>query len=660
MTPRHLLPLLTAIATAAAPPVPAPPAQPTGAPHSANTAPASHTPTPPTAALPTRAALAGGGAPAGATAGARRATLAGTATPADRTTFAGTAAPARATTLAGTAAPARGTTLAGGTTSAGTAASARATTLAGTAAPARGTTLAGGTTSAGTAASARATALAGGATFGGRAGFGEGVGVDGVAGGGRVVVRVGEGVLRGVEDAASVRFLGVPFAGGGRWQAPRPAARWKGVRAADRAGAVCEQDPRTLEPGATASEDCLYLNVTAPRRPAGKPRPVIVYIHGGGFVQASGSYLDARRMAVLGDVVVVTPNYRLGIFGNLALPGMPEVNLGLQDQLAALRWVQRNIRAFGGDPTNVTLSGESAGALSTCTHLASPAAAGLFAKAIISSGSCTTSYAPYSIDSHIPVEVTTWNDRTTTNAMGTATAKSLGCTDERTALSCLRRLPASRLVPLTSQFGLLSIGTPTVPQAPSTHLRAAWARHIPVLAGNTADEHLSWILPAYPHATATTYRQLLRSSFGDHAAAVRREYPLTNYRSPIVALGHIYSDRNWICRTAEAQRVYARTAPTWTYLFADPEAPTIDGTVVPRPSTPHGSDVAYTFPDPAIPLTRAQRAVGDRFIRAWTTFAHTGTPAANWPATQAYQFAPRDSRADLDTTHHCTFWRTVN
>ncbi|MGZ0147394.1 carboxylesterase/lipase family protein [Kribbella sp. WER1] len=470
-------------------------------------------------------------------------------------------------------------------------------------------------------------------------------------------VRVAEGALRGVEDSSSVRFLGVPFAQATRWNLPRPAARWKGVRAATTPGAVCEQDPATLEPGAKASEDCLYLNVTAPRRPASRPRPVIVYLHGGGFVQASGSYLDARRMAVLGDVVVVTPNYRLGIFGNLALPGMPEVNLGLQDQLAALRWVQRNIRAFGGDPANVTLSGESAGGMSTCTQLASPAAAGLFAKAIISSGSCTTTYAPYSVDSRVPVEVSTWNDRAATDAMGIAAAKSLGCSDVRTALACLRRLPAERLVPLTSQFGLLSIGTPTVPQAPGTHLRAAWARRVPVLAGNTADEHLSWILPAYPGATAATYRQLVRSSFGAHAAAVEREYPLRRYASPIVALGHIYSDRNWICRTAEAQRVYARTAPTSTYLFADPEAPTIDGTDVPRPSTPHGSDVAYTFPDPAIPLTRAQRAVGDRFIRAWATFAWSGTPRASQPL--AYQFAPRDSWVDLDTTHHCAFWRAV-
>ncbi|MDX2968769.1 carboxylesterase/lipase family protein [Kribbella solani] len=484
-------------------------------------------------------------------------------------------------------------------------------------------------------------------------------------------VRVAEGVLRGVEDSASVRFLGVPYASAKRWSLPARPAHWRGVRAAVAPGAVCEQAPKTLEPGATPSEDCLFLNVTAPRRHSSGPgpmtaprrqtgglRPVVVYLHGGGFVQGSGSYLDARRMAVVGDVVVVTPNYRLGIFGNLALPGMPEVNLGLRDQLAALRWVRANIRAFGGDPANVTLSGESAGGLSTCTLLASPAAAGLFAKAIVSSGSCATSYAPYSIDSQIPVEVSTWYDRGTTDAMGTAAARSLGCTDARTALACLRRLPADRLVPLTSQFGLLSIGTPTVSRAPRTQLRAAWARNVPVLAGNTADEHLGWIFPAYPAATAATYRQVIRSGFGVDAAAVERQYPLNRYRSPIVALGHIYSDRNWICPTVEAQRVYARTAPTWTYLFADPAAPTIDGTKVPRPSTPHGSDVAYTFPDPAVPLTRAQRALGDRFIRAWATFARTG--AVDWPQAGARQFAPRDSQVDPDTTHHCAFWRTLD
>jgi para-nitrobenzyl esterase len=183
-----------------------------------------------------------------------------------------------------------------------------------------------------------------------------------------------------------------------------------------------------------------------------------------------------------------------------------------------------------------------------------------------------------------------------------------------------------------------------------------------VLAGNTTDEHLGWIAAAYPKVTAQTYAQLLHRSFGAKAAEIARVYPPAKYSSTLAALGRVYTDSNWICPTAEANLSYAKTGPTWTYLFGDPQAPTLDGSIVPRPAAPHGSDVAYTFPDPGIPLTDAQRRTGDRFIQAWTTFAHTGSPrvdaSQSWPALpdHAYQFGPKDTLVNLNTDRHCTLW----
>ena len=186
-------------------------------------------------------------------------------------------------------------------------------------------------------------------------------------------------------------YLGVPFAappvGSLRWAPPQPPAPWSGTHDATHPAKMCAQ-------GTVANEDCLYLNITVPRGPGKRsPKPVMVWVHGGGLSVGAGSTYDPRRMATEGDVIVVTIDFRLNVFGFFAYEGLAgSGTFGFQDQQAALRWVERNIAAFGGDPHNVTLFGESGGGVGTCAQLTSPAAVGLFDKVIMQSGGCSTSW----------------------------------------------------------------------------------------------------------------------------------------------------------------------------------------------------------------------------------------------------------------------------
>lgn len=204
------------------------------------------------------------------------------------------------------------------------------------------------------------------------------------------IVRLDSGRIRGQDDGTVRTYSGIRFAqppvGELRWKDPVAAKPWKGVADATKPARQCTQMEAGKQIG---GEDCLFLDVNAPAKPTRTALPVMVWLYGGGYTTGAGSAYDARRLADEGDVVVVTPNYRLGAFGYLALKGLAgSGTFGLADQLEALRWVQRNAAAFGGDPRNVTLFGQSAGGMSTCALLTSPAARGLIDKAIIQSGSC--------------------------------------------------------------------------------------------------------------------------------------------------------------------------------------------------------------------------------------------------------------------------------
>lgn len=211
----------------------------------------------------------------------------------------------------------------------------------------------------------------------------------------------------------------------------------------DQAGRLLRAGPSVISAG-SESEDCLYLNVTTPAKPSYRPRPVMVWVHGGGFTSGAGSDYDVRKLATGGGAIVVTVNYRLGTFGFLGYPGLADSGVfGIEDQQAALRWVKRNAAAFGGDAHNMTLFGESAGGFSVCSHLASPLSAGLLDRAIIQSGPCTLSWPEGEFFPGVPAgsPFTTLSDA---EKQGSATGASLSCTD----LACLRGLPVKALLPL--------------------------------------------------------------------------------------------------------------------------------------------------------------------------------------------------------------------
>nr|WP_233594957.1 carboxylesterase family protein [Amycolatopsis sp. WAC 04169] len=333
------------------------------------------------------------------------------------------------------------------------------------------------------------------------------------------VVRTDSGPVRGVSADGYRSFQGIPFAappvGDLRWSPPRKPASWSAVRDASRPGPRCAQGAGLGSPPSEA-EDCLYLNVISPAKAERKPRPVLVWVHGGSFTSGAGSDYDFKRMALGGDVVVVTVNYRLGVFGFFGHPelGRDSGVFGLQDQQAALRWVQRNARAFGGDPRNVTLFGESAGAMSTCAQLTSPSAAGLFHRAIIQSGPCTLTWPDGGFFPGVPAG-SPYLPRTDVEAMGAEAAKKLGCAD----VACLRRLPVKDLV--SQPFSTPAFGTGLLPEHPAEALKAGHFARVPVLTGVTRDEARLFValFPGHPF-TEEHYRGLLRTAFGEKAPLV--------------------------------------------------------------------------------------------------------------------------------------------
>src|SRR5215471_12790244 len=352
------------------------------------------------------------------------------------------------------------------------------------------------------------------------------------AAGDSAVVRTENGLVRGTVAAGVRSFLGIPFAappvGDLRFRAPQPAAGWSGVRDATKFGSACAQVPGVFAANGgrgSASEDCLFLNVITPN-PARVLRPVMVWIHGGGFVAGSASQYDATALAEKGGAVVVTINYRLGPIGFLALPGLSAEsadgssgNYGIEDQQAALRWVRRNILRFGGNPLDVAIFGESAGGLSVCANLVSPRAAHLFQRAITESGPCV---AP------LPTLATA-------EAQSGAAAARVGCADPATQVACLRALPAGALLTSGGTSGP-NVDGAVLPQQIPAAITAGQLNRVPVMEGTNHDEDRLFVAIQFDLAgrpvTAAQYPALVQGLAGANAAKVLAEYPLAAFASP--------------------------------------------------------------------------------------------------------------------------------
>ncbi|MFJ5215880.1 carboxylesterase/lipase family protein [Streptomyces sp. NPDC088354] len=505
------------------------------------------------------------------------------------------------------------------------------------------------------------------------------------------VVRTDHGLVRGVSHGSHTTFDGVPYAapptGPLRWHAPVAAATWHGVRDATTAAQRCVQMPARGAGGVLGSEDCLYLNVTVPTaEPAGQKRPVLVWMHGGAFLGGSGSDYDTAQLAVRGDTVVVTVNYRLGIFGYFGHPGLGSAPpFGLADQQAALRWVQANAERFGGDPGRVTLFGESAGALGICAHLTSPTAAGLFQRAVLQSGSCLMSFPRGALGPGTPAYEPFASQRDVQTA-GAEAARRLGCSagggDE--ALACLRAQGTDRLATaqLMQAFNRPAFGNRLLPVAPDRALVSGRFHRVPVMQGTNHDEMRMFVglsLAAFPIRTESDYRARLVDAFGLAAPAVEAEYPLAQHPTPALAWAAVLTDRSLTCTTLAAGRAIAAHAPglpLYGYEFSDPDAPVLTGLPA-NPGFPYGA--AHGFEMPFLfssfpteqPLTGAQRSLSDRMVDYWANFAHTGTPdtpgAPRWPvlrpssplAQSVQSLAPGPGGihpVDAHSAHHCSLW----
>lgn len=499
------------------------------------------------------------------------------------------------------------------------------------------------------------------------------------------VVTVSGGAIRGTTEAGGYVFRGIPYAaaptGNLRWRPPAPPRPWHGVRDATQFGAGCPQTPSTF---ATPpfNEDCLFLNVytASLRSEEGDGRPVIVWIHGGGWTQGDGRGFDGMKLAQDG-VVVVTINYRLGALGWLAhpalaaFPGGPAGNYGQMDQQAALRWVQRNVARFGGNPENVTIAGQSAGALSVLAHLISPGSKGLFQRAIVESGSFALNQLSLAQG----------------EAFGEAFANSLGCSGQGTA-DCLRNLSVTTLVnnfPGAAIPGV--VDGAVIPESFGTALAGGRFASVPVINGITHDEQRLFVLGLGLTVTggffvpiplddqpisANNYQDVISDVLGvsdARAAAIAAEYPVGSYLLPAIAFSTLDADASWACPALQMNQWISKRVPTFAYEFDDDSAP---GRYVPNFPAPiaaatHLSELPYIFdlndaPNQT-PLSADQQILATSMRAAWASFAAGGDPAeesdVRWPAFNAKHprvlslLAPQSVViGDFASRHHCAFW----
>jgi para-nitrobenzyl esterase len=484
------------------------------------------------------------------------------------------------------------------------------------------------------------------------------------------IVVTADGKLRGQAAGGIDEFLGIPYAappvGPLRWRAPQPAARWSGVRPATQYGQHCPQYGSKFGQG-SMSENCLFLNVFTP---AGSSRglPVMVWIHGGDLTAGESDDYNPAGL-VREPTIVVTVNYRLGALGFLAHPalaagaGGSSGDYGLMDQQAALRWVQANIGSFGGNPRNVTIFGESAGGLSVLAQLVSPAARGLFAKAIVESG--TYSLLQPSL--------------ATAETSGEAFATRAGCASQTAA--CLRGLPVRTILNDQGAVGP-DIDPAVLPQSIGTALADGEFTRVPVLNGTNHDEWRLFVAifaAVTGPVTAANYQSMIASTVSvspAKAAAVAARYPLSSYPSPAEALGAVGTDAIFACPALTIDEELSRFAPTFAYEFNDEHAPELFLPPVSGFSygATHASEIQYLLglnvtPFPAT-LTTAQQQLAAGMRRYWTSFARQGSPsspgAPAWPpfgggSQQMMSLIPPAPRAETGfaAEHRCPFWATV-
>jgi para-nitrobenzyl esterase len=494
---------------------------------------------------------------------------------------------------------------------------------------------------------------------------------------GPLVIDTDKGAVEGQLIDETRAFYAIPYAappvGDLRWKAPAPAAAWTETRDATKKSKQCAQVAvlgGTFDDNST--EDCLFLNVWTPDEVSSEPRPVMVWIHGGGFTLGSGSdpQYDGKVLSETTGAVVVNMNYRLGAFGYLALPelaaedsGHPSSGqYGIEDQRAALAWVKTNIAAFGGDPERVTVFGESAGGISTCFHLVSPLSEGLFSRAILESGPCDQ--AKSKVDGE---------------AQGEELTTALGCDTETDLLACMRGKTAAEVGTALGQGPFLFDGEgadwfPVIdgynlPEDPPVMLANGDFAKVPVIVGANADEATIFFVLAgedFAIETEADFEALADGILPGQGPAIVAEYPISDYESAQKAAEAAIGDAGFICASRRTARNINDNGGT-AFLYNFSHAPA--SALFPGLGAFHSAEVRYVFGTPGqlmpTPLTDDELPLSKAMMSYWYGLTEKGDPnyegGVQWPAYDAAS----DSHIQLDMTisagaglkkEKCDFW----
>ena len=457
------------------------------------------------------------------------------------------------------------------------------------------------------------------------------------------------GAVQGVNLGSSCAFLGIPFAappvGNLRWKPPQPAAPWASTLNATVASMPC---PIVNPPGSSStvgSEDCLKLNVWTPDPAPASPAPVIVWIHTGAFQAASANLADSnpRNMVERTGAVVVAAHYRLGPFGFMGHPALTAEdpaypssgNYGFLDQRAALAWVRDHIAAFGGDPNNVTIGGQSAGSHSVSLHVVSPGSGGYFGRAIMQSG-----YASTRLPTLADAEV-----------LGIRFAAAAGCADPAHVLACMRSKTRNQVLLAfpngqqeLSERGRVAWGPVVdgfdIPDQPRALYEDGMFNRVPIIIGATRDEGWIYADRSFPLGLTTQqYETAVETEFGPaDAPAILARYPAGDFPSPKLALTRLVGDVEAVCEARRVARLVERTrTPVYLYSFEREADAVVPDLVI------HGLDRNFVFgnnfgPPSNYVLNTDDMALFSAISDYWTRFAATGNPSVDddsvvrWPA----------------------------
>jgi para-nitrobenzyl esterase len=494
------------------------------------------------------------------------------------------------------------------------------------------------------------------------------------------IVDAPAGTIAGLGIGKMDTYRGIPYAappvGPLRWQPPQAPTPWSGTL---NASAFANHCPQTASYSGIASttEDCLYLNVFVPKNTRPNARlPVMVWFHGGGFSVGESDDYDPDKWVARGRIVV-TLNYRLGFLGFLETTGLSreahaQVNYGILDQRAALQWVRTNISAFGGDPKNTTILGQSAGGASVVTHVVSPGSAGLFQNALIESGA----YVFLTVQT-LPTAL----------ANGNRFAKDEGCAPSD--MTCQRGLSVKKILAeptpggVTAIAGGLTVDGTILPQAPLDALVAQQYAHVPIFQGTNHDEFRLFTAELFDldggPLTAAEYPFFVDATLSEvglesATKKVLKKYPLSDYASPDLAVSALATDAAFATMAVVSDDLFAVGTPVYAYEFADEHCP---DDFLPPASFPYGAAHEFELPflgdsfnHTFLPLKPAEKRLSATMVDYWSQFSGTGSPnSTNTPLWLPYiplvgdinELAPSgpDMSTKFQAFHKTAFWMEI-